>query len=189
MEIAFQSNKAKKTNKARATNFAALPKSSAKTAANMEYFTRLHAQLDDHKCMRNFFEFLRNRDISKYDPRVYPSSTLRDAMIESQEKPETSFLRQWVFEDSSPEQRRFVSEVDLHGKYVAFYSAGHFRADYLLNRNTFKAAVMLVGGFEHRRRAEGKNARGFRVSQSAVEATIGKPASDAATADTPLFTD
>ena len=62
----------------------------------MQYMTKLAAQLEDTKSMRVFFEYLKERDLSQFDPRVYPSSSLRDAMIAGQEQPEMGFLKDWL---------------------------------------------------------------------------------------------
>jgi hypothetical protein len=151
--------------------------------ATMKYMDRLVAQLKNQSSMRAFFEYLKQRDISQFDPRVYPSSKLRQAMISAQERPEKSFLQQWLVHPEVDSEHNFISFNGMFKNYRNFYIQGGFKMEFMMDKHKLKAYLSMVDGLKvdgavvdgtkvNVRLSSGKDARGYKVGNWRMAATF-----------------
>ena len=133
-----------------------------KQPETLAYFDRLHAALDCPRHMRAFFEWLKRRDLSGFDSRKYPSSKLREAMIQSSEKPEVGFMRHFLESQTREEHEKktaVVPYVCMYKAYVSYMSEHGF--NHPMNSNQLKGVLKMVDGIEEKRSAA---TRGYRVT-------------------------
>ena len=133
-----------------------------KRADTLAYFDRLHAALDCPRHMRAFFEWLKRRDLSGFDSRKYPSSKLREAMIQSSEKPEVSFVRHHLesLTKEMHEKKTAIVPYDIMYKSYESYMSEH-GFSFRMNSNQLKAYLTMVDGIEEKRSSK---TRGYRVT-------------------------
>lgn len=129
-----------------------------KEPSTLGYFHRLHAALDSKPHQRALFEWFRRRDISAFNPRKYPSSNLRAAMIQSSERPEMTWLKSWLAESKT--NKEIITKPTLFRLYQKFIPENGF--SYSLNKNGFKAFMIMIEGIDSEART-GK-ARGYRIT-------------------------
>jgi phage/plasmid-associated DNA primase len=113
--------------------------------------------------MRAFFEWLKRRDLSGFDSRKYPSSKLREAMIQSSEKPEVTFVRHFLESQTSEMHEKktaIVSYTTMYKAYESYMSEHGF--SFRLNNNQFKAYLTMVDGIDDKARSA--TTRGYRVT-------------------------
>jgi hypothetical protein len=137
-----------------------------------DYFCKLRRCMCDPKCMRRYFEHLCKRDLLNFNPRTYPSSALRESMIQGQERPELTFIKHYLTNRTEAELKH-IAHTDLFSKYSHFYQENQFRADSILNSNKFKQAMANLPGVSQVRLSSGPGARGVRIDREALQAHLG----------------
>ena len=128
-----------------------------------DYFDRLCAQLHDPSSMRAFFEFLKNRDLTDFKPRQFPSSKLREAMILSQESPEKVFMKEWLMRPDDQIEHKYISKQSIYRKYTHYYFEGGYKMEYKKDEGKFDAYIKMLDGIGTSRKSTGKESRGYKV--------------------------
>jgi hypothetical protein len=117
---------------------------SGRDAATLQYHEELRADMANPRIMRAYFEYLKHRDISGWKARAFPTSSLRESMIEAQESPEKTWLREHF--PTMCQTALYTPLTELFKRYQVFISEGNF--SYAMSRNAFSAYLKSVRGLK-----------------------------------------
>ena len=130
-----------------------------KEPATIAYFERLHAQLDSKPHQRALFEWFKRRDISTFCVRQFPSSNLRAAMILRSEKPEHTWLKQWLLKNKNCDKSVIHNKPKLYLDYKHFIVNNGYKFE--AHKSNFYSMFEITDGIDAR--AKSNKERGLSI--------------------------